>query len=55
MSRENVKALIDATIKTNGNQEITGAVLNEVLTAILNESGGASLDEIDERLNTIIG
>lgn len=34
-----LKAAIDAVIKTNGNQEITGAVLNQVLTAMVNSLG----------------
>lgn len=31
-----IKATINANIKTNGNQEITGAVLNSVLISLLN-------------------
>jgi len=34
-----LKAAIDAVIKTNGNQEITGTVLNQVLTAMVNSLG----------------
>ena len=34
-----LKATINANIKTNGNQEITGSVLNSVLTAMVNTLG----------------
>ena len=34
-----LKAAIDAVIKTNGHQEITGALLNNVLTAMVNSLG----------------
>ena len=34
-----LKATINANIKTNGNQEITGSVLNSVLTAMVNSLG----------------
>ena len=51
MSKANVKALIDAIVKENHEGEITGTNLNEVLTAILNETGGGggggSVDVID--------
>ena len=35
-----LKATINANIKANGNQEITGPVLNSVLTAMVNALGG---------------
>ncbi len=34
-----LKATINANIKTNGNQEITGNILNSVLNAIVNTLG----------------
>lgn len=45
MSKANVKALIDAIVKENHEGEITGTNLNEVLTAILNETGGGSEED----------
>ena len=36
---DNIKATIDANIKTNGNQEISGSVLNYVLNQIVNTLG----------------
>lgn len=38
-----LKTLIDTSIRANGNQEITGPVLNSVLTQILNQVGGGTL------------
>ena len=35
----NIKATIDANIKTNNNQEITGSVLQSVLNQIVNALG----------------
>lgn len=39
MSKSNTKAIIDANIKQNGNQEITGASLNAVLNSMVNDYG----------------
>lgn len=39
MSRQAIKATIDANIRQNGNQEITGNILNSVLNAMNNEYG----------------
>lgn len=39
MSKETVKALINAEIKTNGDGDITGAVLNNVLLEMVDLSG----------------
>lgn len=39
MSKQSIKATIDANIKQNGNQEITGNILNSVLNAMNNEYG----------------
>lgn len=38
-----IKATINANIKTNGNEEITGSVLNSVLTAMVNALGAGYL------------
>lgn len=40
---DNIKATINANIKTNGNQEITGSVLNSVLNQIVNTLGAGYL------------
>ena len=40
---DNIKATIDANIKTNGNQEISGSVLNSVLNQIVNTLGAGYL------------
>lgn len=42
MSRQAIKATIDANIRQNGNQEITGNVLNSVLNAMNNEYGAVT-------------
>ena len=34
-----LKATINANVKTNGNQEITGAVMNSVLNAMVDSLG----------------
>lgn len=41
MNYYNLKTLIDEKIKTNGNEEITATVLNEVLYAMVNQIGMA--------------
>lgn len=38
MSKQSVKATIDANIKQNGNQEITGNILNSVLNDMVDET-----------------
>ena len=50
-NRVTLKALIDSYITTNGNKDITGAQLNEVLTN-LNDSAFLQLDEIRTALST---
>lgn len=64
MSKESVKALIDEKIYGNGEQKITGPILNNVLNTMVDESGGAIsgfeyLDDIsdlpDPPLNPTIG
>jgi len=50
-NRTTLQALIDLYITTNGNKEITGAQLNEVLTN-LNDSAFLQLDEIRTALST---
>lgn len=47
---ENLKATINANIKTNGNQEITGQVMNSVLNQMVDEMGG-DIGDVSE-LNT---
>lgn len=47
---ENLKATINANIKTNGNQEITGQVMNSVLIQMVDEMGG-DIGDVSE-LNT---
>jgi hypothetical protein len=50
-NRTTLQALIDLYITTNGNKEITGAQLNEVLTN-LNDSAFLQLDELRTALST---
>jgi len=50
-NRTTLKALIDSYITTNGNKDITGAQLNEVLTN-LNDSAFLQLDELRTALST---
>jgi hypothetical protein len=50
-NRVTLQALIDLYITTNGNKEITGAQLNEVLTN-LNDSAFLQLDELRTALST---
>lgn len=47
MAISDLKGIIDATIKTNGRQEITGASLNEVLTQIV-DATDAELAELSQ-------
>lgn len=49
-----LKQLIDEKIKTNGNQEITGAVLNEVLNQIVDVSS-STIGDINSILDNING
>ena len=50
-TRTDLKALIDLYITTNGNKDITGAQLNEILTNII-DSGFLQLDELRTALST---
>ena len=47
MAISDLKGIIDATIKANGRQEITGASLNEVLTQIV-DATDAELAELSQ-------
>lgn len=49
---EEVQATIDANIVANGNQQITGAVLNAVLTE-MNETAEAELAQLSEEWETL--
>jgi hypothetical protein len=49
MTKEEIKEMIDATINTNGNREITGHALNLALNAIveaMGEGGGAGAETV---------
>jgi len=50
-TRTDLKALIDLYITTNGNKDVTGAQLNEILTNII-DSGFLQLDELRTALST---
>ena len=52
-NHEEVKALINAKIKTNGSQSITGAVLNEVLNEMVDELDVTS--EINNKVDKELG
>lgn len=49
-----LKQLIDEKIKTNGNQEITGAVLNDVLNQMVDVSS-STIGDINSILDNING
>lgn len=49
---ETIKTTIDANINTNGNQAITGAVLNSVLKQMV-DSTDAQLTELSEKVNEL--
>ena len=53
MAISDLKGIIDAIIKTNGRQEITGASLNEVLTQMVNELDVAS--ELSNKVDKELG
>ena len=49
---DTTKTFIDANIKTNGNQEITGQVLNNVLKQVVDDAD-ASITELSNKLNGV--
>ena len=49
---ETIKTTIDANINTNGNQSITGAVLNRVLNDMVDEYD-ANLAQLEEKIDKI--
>jgi hypothetical protein len=54
MAISDLKGIIDATITTNGRQEITGASLNEVLTQMV-DATDAELTELSQETELLKG
>lgn len=59
---DNIKATIDANIRQNGNQEITGQVLNDVLNGMMDSTDSvmtselakkASVEDLNSKASTI--
>ena len=54
MSKVNTRATINANIKQNGNQEITGQVLNVTLNAMVTDyAEQAALDGLKEKVDAL--
>ena len=49
---DTTKATINANIKKNGNQEITGSILNSVMTEMV-DATDAELTELSERIDNL--
>jgi hypothetical protein len=49
---DTIKQTIDANIKQNGNQEITGQKMNSILTGMVNATD-AEITELESDINSI--